>query len=109
LQIVAGISHAMLELVHLVLDLLETAKRSERRLMDRRAGLEVNVLVQQAEFHATGTHDVAAIRCLIASDETKDRALSGAVAADKTDVFTGIHLQCGATQNVLSAVGFVNF
>ena len=61
-QIVAGVSHAMLELVHLVFDLLQMTKRRERRLVDRRAGLEVNVLVQQAELHAARAHHVAAIR-----------------------------------------------
>ena len=77
--------------------------------MDRRSGLEVDVLVQQAELHSARTHDVTTIRCLIASDETEDRALAGAVAADEPDVFTGVHLQRGAAQDILSAVGFKNF
>ena len=46
-EIVAGVGHAMLQLVHLMFDLLQAAKRSERRLVNRRAGFEVNVLVQQ--------------------------------------------------------------
>jgi hypothetical protein len=61
--------------------------------VDRRAGLEVNVLVQQAETHTTRTHDVATIGALFTSDETKDRALAGAVSTYESDVFTGIDLQ----------------
>jgi hypothetical protein len=82
----------MLELVHLVFDLLETAKRSERRLVDRRTGLEVHVLVQQAQTHTTRAHDVATICRLIVSDETEDRTLAGAVSTYKSDVFPGIDL-----------------
>jgi hypothetical protein len=33
-EIVAGIGHAMLELVHLVFDLLQTSERSEGRLVN---------------------------------------------------------------------------
>jgi hypothetical protein len=98
----------MLQLVHLVLDLLQTTKRSECRFMDRRARLEVDVLVQQAELYSARAHNVTAIRCLIASDETEDRALASAVAANEPDVFTGVHLQRGAAQDILSAVGLMN-
>jgi hypothetical protein len=80
------------ELVHLVLDLLETAEGRKRRLMYRRAGFEVNVLVQEAETQATRAHDVTAIRRLVAADETEDRALAGAVSTYKSDVFSGINL-----------------
>ena len=61
--------------------------------MDCRTGFEVDVLVQQAELHVTGADDVAAIRSVIASDETKDRALAGAIATDKSNVFARIYLQ----------------
>ncbi len=108
-QIVAGVCHAMLQLVHLVLDLLQTTEGSERRFVDGRAGLEVNVLVQQAELHSARAHDVTTIRCLIPSDETEDRALAGPVAADEPDVFTRIHLQRSAAQDILGAVGFIDF
>jgi hypothetical protein len=98
----------MLELVHLVFDLLQPTKRSERRLVNRRAGLEVNVLVQQAQLHSARAHHVATIRCLITSDETKDRALAGAVSAYQSDVFARIHLQRRAAQDVLNAVRLMN-
>jgi len=76
--------------------------------VDSRAGLEVDVLVQEPELHATRAYDVATIRRLIASDETKDRALAGAVAADEPNVLAPVDLQGGTTQNILSAVGFIN-
>ena len=38
-QIVAGLRHAMLELMHLVLDLLQVAKGGERRFVHGRPGL----------------------------------------------------------------------
>ena len=77
--------------------------------MDCRARLEVNVLVQQAQLHAARADHVAAIRCLITSDETEDRALAGAVSTYKSDVFSGVHLQRGASQDILNAVGLMNF
>src|SRR6185503_8168052 len=86
LQIVARVSHAMLELVHLVFDLLQPAKRRQRRLMHGRSRLEVHMLVQQAQLYATRTDHLAAIGRLLTSDQSKDRALPGAVAADKPDV-----------------------
>lgn len=76
--------------------------------MDSGAGFEVNVLVQEAELDAARTHNIAAIRRLITSDETKDRALAGAVSTDESDVFARIHLQGTTTQHVLDAVRFVN-
>ena len=76
--------------------------------MNCRAGLEVNVLVQQTEFDSARTHDVTPVRRFIASDETKDRALTGAVAAHKSDVLTRIYLQRCASQDVLNAVRFVD-
>ena len=76
--------------------------------MNRRTRFEVNVLVQQTEFHSARTHDVTTIGRFIASDETKDRALTGAVTAYKSDVLTRIYLQRCASQDVLNAVRFVN-
>ena len=61
--------------------------------------------------HAYGgivLHDVTTIRCLIAPDEAKNRALTCAVSADEPDVFTGVHLQSSAAQDILNAVGFIN-
>ena len=52
----------------------------------------MNVLVQQAETKAAGAHYVAAIRRLVTTDETEDRALAGAVSPDKSYVFSGIYL-----------------
>jgi len=82
----------MLELVHLVLDLLETPKRGERRFMHRRTGFEVYMLVQEAETKPTHAHDVASIRRLVATDETEDRALAGAVSTYQPYVFSGVYL-----------------
>ena len=52
-QIIAGVSHAMLKHVHLVFDLLQPAKRRQRRFVYGRTRFEVNVLGQQPEFHST--------------------------------------------------------
>jgi hypothetical protein len=76
--------------------------------VDRRARLEVHVLVQQAELHVTSAHDIAAIRSFITSDETKDRTLARAVSADEPNMFAGIYLQSGTAQNILRAIGFIN-
>jgi hypothetical protein len=108
LEIVAGVGHAMFELVHFMFDLLETTKRGERRLVNRRTGLEVNMLVQQTQLHAARTHHITTIRGFITSDETKDRALTGAIAAYQSNVLARIHLQRRAAQDVLNAVRFMN-
>src|SRR5215510_7245430 len=92
LEIVTGLRHAMFQLVHLVFDLLQTSERSESRLMNGRTRFEMNVLVQQAEFHSARANHVAAIGGFLGSDETKDGALAGAVATDKSDVLAGVHL-----------------
>lgn len=60
--------------------------------MDRRAGLEVYVLVQQAQAQPTRAHDVAAIRRLVTTDETEDRAFAGAVSTYQPYVFSGVYL-----------------
>ena len=72
--------------------------------MDRRTGFEVDVLVQQAQSHATRAHDVAAIRRLVTTNETEDRAFTGAVSTYKSDVFSGIDLQRRAAQDVLRPI-----
>jgi len=77
--------------------------------MDRRTGFEVNMLVQQAQLQSTRTDHVATIRGLITSDETKDRALAGAVSTDESDVFSSIYLQRRASQHVLNSVGLMYF
>jgi hypothetical protein len=99
----------MLELVHLMFDLLQTTESRERRLMDRRAGLEVHVLVQQTELYAAGANNVAAIRGVFTSDETEDGALAGAVSAYQSGVLSRINLQRRASQHVLSAIGLMYF
>ena len=76
----------MLQLVHLVLNLLETAESGERRLVDGRAWFEMNVLVQQPELNAARPDDVAAVGGFVKPDEAEDRALAGAVAADQSDL-----------------------
>jgi hypothetical protein len=79
--------------VHLVFDLLQATERGQRRLVYRRAWFEVNVLVQEAKLHVARAHYVAAIRCFFTSDETKDRALAGAVSTNEPNVFAGVHLE----------------
>lgn len=69
----------------------------------------MNVLVQQAQLHATRADHVSAIGGLLASDKAKDCALSGAVSTYKSDVFAGIHLQGSPSQDLLNAVGLMYF
>jgi hypothetical protein len=98
----------MLQLMHLVFDLLQTSKRRERGLVNRRTRLEVNVLVQQTQLYSTSANDVATVCRVLASDETKDRALPGSIAAYKPDVLTRIYLQGCASEYVLSTVRLMN-
>src|SRR5205807_7149047 len=98
----------MLQLMHLVLDLLQMAKRRQRRFMHSRARLETNMLRQQSELEPARPCNFAAIRSLFFVYQTKNRRLAGAVASDQTDVLTRIDLKRRAAQNVLRAEGFVN-
>ena len=77
--------------------------------MDRRSGLEMYVLVQQAQFNAARANYVATIRRLITSDKTEDRTLSRAVSAYKSYVFSRVYLERRASQHILNAVGLMNF
>src|SRR2546425_5015492 len=98
----------MLQLMHLVLDLLQVAKRRERRFMHSRARVEVNMLREQSELESAGTHNFAAIRSLFFVYQAKNRRFAGAVTPYQTDMLTGVDLKRGAAQNVLRAEGFVN-
>ncbi len=104
---IAGFSHAMLELMQLVFELLQMAESRERRLVHGRTRFEVNVLGEQPQFQAARAHHFAAIRRGFIIDQAKDRRLAGAVAPDQPDVISRIDLQRCAAQNVLRAVGFV--
>ena len=77
--------------------------------MDRRTGFEVDVLVQQAQLDSTRADHVTAIRSLFTSDKTEDRALARTVSTYKSDMFSGVHLQGRASQDVLNAVRLMNF
>jgi hypothetical protein len=92
IKIVNRFAHAMLEDVHLVLNLLEMSKRSQRRLMDRGPGFKVNMLGEQTETQASGTYDFTAIRRLVVINQVKDRCLTRAVAPHEPDMLTRIHL-----------------
>jgi hypothetical protein len=108
IKIVARLSHTVLELVHLVFDLLQMTKGCQRRFVYGRASFKVNVLGKQPQAHTARSDEVTAVGSFFAVEQTKDSGFAGAVAADESHVFAGIYLQRGATQNILSGVGFVN-
>jgi hypothetical protein len=83
----------VLEFVHFVLDLLEMTECSERRFMNSGARFEFYMLVEKTKSNRFRSHHIAAIRSFISGDETKDGALSSAVATYKTDVLSRIYLQ----------------
>ena len=94
--------------MHLVLDLLQMAKRRERRFMHSRAHVEVNMLREQSGLEPARPRNLAAIRSLFFVYQAKNRRLAGAVTSDQTDMLTRIDLKRGAAQNILRAEGFVN-
>jgi hypothetical protein len=99
----------MLQLVHLMLNLLEVSERGESRFMDRRACLKVHVLRQQTQSQAPGLYDISSIGRLLPADHAEDSRFACAVPADQADVLAGVYLQRRATQDVLIGVGFENF
>jgi hypothetical protein len=106
--LIAGISHLMLEQMHLVLNRLQSSERSKGRFMYSRARLEVNVLRQQPKIYAPGTDDIATIRRFFTGYKAKDSSLARTISADKPNVFARIDLERGSTQDILRTVGFVN-
>jgi hypothetical protein len=91
-QVSAHFRHAVFEFMQLVLDLLQVTKRGQRRFVNSRAGLKVNVLSKHTEPNAARTNDVTAISRFFVADKAKDRSLAGAVATDKPNMFARIHL-----------------
>jgi hypothetical protein len=69
----------------------------------------MNMLVQQTQLQTARADHVTTIRCLVTADEPKDRALTRAVSADKSYVFSRIHLQRRTAQHVLNSVGLMYF
>ena len=92
-QIVAGVGHAMLELMHFVFNLLQPAKGSERGFVNSRSFVEMNVLGQQTEFQSTRAHNLAAIGRLLQIYQSKDRGLARTIAADQPHVLARIDLE----------------
>jgi hypothetical protein len=98
----------MLKLVHLVFDLLQPAKRRERRFMHSRTLLKVNVLRQQAQLQPSGAHDVATVRRLFLRHQLEYGRLARSVTAYQTNMLAGIDLERGATQYILRSEGFLD-
>ena len=71
-------------------------------------GLELHVLSKQTEPHSACANDVAAIRRLLTADQPKYCGLAGPVATNEADVLAGIYLKRRSTEDILSAVRFVN-
>jgi len=94
--------------MHLMLELLQMAKRCERGLVHGRAQVEVDMLREQSELESTGTRDFTAIGRLFFGYQAKNRRFARAIASDQTDVLARIDLKRRAAQNVLRAKGFVN-
>ena len=62
IEIVARFRHAMFERAHLMFDLLQVSESGERGFVNRRVRLEMNVLRQESELHATRPHHVARVK-----------------------------------------------
>ena len=92
-EIISGVGHTMLELMHIMFDLLQPAKGCECRFVDRRSFFEVNVLGQQTEFQSAGAHDLTAIRRFIVRNQPEDRGLARAVATNQPDMLARIYLE----------------
>ena len=92
-EIVAGVGHAMLELMHFVFNLLQPAKGGERGFVNSRSFVEMNVLGQQSEFQSARAHHLAAIGRLLQIYQSKDRGLARAVATDQPHMLARIDLE----------------
>jgi hypothetical protein len=61
----------------------------------------MNVLGQQAKLQPARANHVTAIGRFFLRHQLEDGRLAGAVTAHEPDMLTGIHLQRGATQDIL--------
>src|SRR5205085_5441937 len=107
-EVFRAFGHSVFELVHLVLDALKLAERSERCLVYGRARLEVNVLFEETQSESARAHNVAAVSRLLARDKAEQSGLPRAVSSDKPDVLARIHLKRRAAQDLLRAVRLLN-
>jgi len=98
----------MLELVHLVLNLLQVTKRRKRGFMNSRSRFKMYMLLKQSKFQALRSDYLALIGRFLAINEAKDRCLAGAIATYEPDVLAGVYLERSTTQNILRAVRFVD-
>ena len=81
----------------------------ERRLdeiEERHPSLGVEMLADVADGHAGGADDLPVIGLFLLEEETEERRLPGAVAADQADVLAGVVLPGHALEDVVRAVAF---
>jgi hypothetical protein len=77
--------------------------------MNGGARFKVDMLGQQTEFDSSRSHYIAAISRFFTTCQAEDCRLTRPVASHQPDMLTRIDLQSGATQDVLRAVGLMNF
>ena len=92
IEVVTGIRHTMLKLMHLVFNLLKMTEGSQCGFVNRRSLFEMNVLCEQAKLEAAHAHDFATIGTFFSVHLTEDRRLAGAITTDQTDMLARIDL-----------------
>src|SRR5499426_1497301 len=107
IKFVAGaFGHRVLQVAHLRFERAQLLEDFERRVHHRLFAGKIDVLGERSVAEAAQALDLAVVGRLGAHDQTQQCRLARAVAADQTDVFSGIDLESDAAQHLLRAVGF---
>ena len=67
----------------------------------------MNMLIQKTQADAARFYYVAAVRRFFCAYQSKDCALAGAISSYKSDMFAGVDLQRGASEDVMSPIRLV--
>src|SRR5262245_3728523 len=107
IKFVAGaFGHRVFQVAHLRFERAQLLEDFERRVHHRLFAGKIDVLGQRSVAKAAQALDLAVVGRLGAHDQPQQRRLARAVAANQTDMFSGIDLKSDAAQHLLRAVGF---
>jgi hypothetical protein len=107
IKFVAGtFGHRVFQVAHLRFERAQLLENFERRVHHRLFAAKIDVLRQRPVAKPAQSLDLTVVGRLGAHDQTQQCRFARAVAANQTDVFSGIDLESDAAQHLLRAVGF---
>src|SRR5262245_49826525 len=99
----------MFQFAHLRFERAQRLEDFERGVNDRLLATKINLLSKRAVTKSAQSFDLAVVRSFGPHNQPKNGRLARAIAANQTNVFSGIDLKSDAAQHLLRAVGFGYF